>query len=622
MYRFGAFSLWTIAILASASTAQDWRNIRNGWEIPTETYADQPYVVQTDDKAWLCVLTTGSGREGEQGQHVVSLRSADHGRTWSEPIDVEPADGPEASYAVALKAPGGRIYVFYNHNTDNLRRVKADIRPYRDGWCTRVDTQGYFVFKYSDDHGRTWSQKRWAIPVREFQIDRENPYAGEVRFFWNVGKPFTHGGAAFIPLHKVGRFGYGFIGRSEGVLLKSPNLLTESDPQKVSWETLPDGDVGLRSPEGGGPIAEEQSFVTLSDGSFYCVYRTTDGHPACSYSRDGGHAWSEPQYARYADGRLMKHPRAANFVWKCSNGKYLYWFHNHGGRTFDDRNPAWLCGGVEVDSPEGKIIRWSQPEIVLYDDNPYVRMSYPDLIEDGNEFYLTETQKDVARVHPVPRDLLEGLWGQFENRSVVMTGRVLDRSGEDSPIPQQIRMPRPPAFLARDGGRADQGTKDLRSGFTLDLWVAFESIFPGVLLDNRTEAGRGLCLQTTDRGAVEIVLNDGSTENRWRSDPGLLQTGRLHHVAVTIDGGPKIITFVIDGRLCDGAESGQFGWGRFSPDLRDVFGEDRLRVAPGLAGSIHRLRAYDRCLRTSEVIGNYRAGPGGEDRRGGVRSQD
>ncbi len=137
--------------------AEDPRNIRTGWEIPSETYAGQ-------------------------------------GRTWSKPVDVEPADGPEASYAVLLKTPSGRIYAFYNHNTDNLRHVKGDNPPYQDGWCTRVDTQGYFVFKYTDDHGRTWSQKRYPIPVREMQIDRENPYGGKVRYFWNVGRPFTHAG--------------------------------------------------------------------------------------------------------------------------------------------------------------------------------------------------------------------------------------------------------------------------------------------------------------------------------------------------------------------------------------------------------------------------------------------
>ena len=57
--------------------------------------------------------------------------------------------------------------------------------------------------------------------------------------------------------------------------------------------------------------------------------------------------------------------------------------------------------GREVDTPEGKRIEWSQPEILLYDDDPYIRMSYPDLVEDGGKFYVTETQKNVGRVHEI-----------------------------------------------------------------------------------------------------------------------------------------------------------------------------------------------------------------------------
>ncbi len=596
--------LW---LAVPALGAEDLRNIRTGWELPDETYADQSYVVQTDDGAWLCILTTGPGREGTRGQHVVSLRSTDQGRTWSKPVDVEPADGPEASYAVLLKVPNGRVYAFYNHNTDDLRQVKGDDPPYKGGWCTRVDTQGYFVFKYTDDHGRTWSRDRYPIPVREMQIDRENPYGGKIRYFWNVGRPFTHGGAAYVPLHKVGGFGRNFITRSEGVLLKSANILTESDAMKITWETLPDGDAGLRTPPGGGPIAEEQSFSVLSDGSFYCVYRTVDGHPACSYSRDGGHTWSTPQYARYADGRLIKHSRAANFVWKCSNGKYLYWFHNHGGRSYEDRNPAWLCGGVEVDSPGGRIIAWSEPEIVLYDDDTYIRMSYPDLIEDDARFFLTETQKDIARVHPVDRTLLEGLWGQFDNRRVATVGLILDLPGQGGSMPRHITMPSLPAFTTSGAGRAGHETKDLRSGFAIDLWATFDRMLSGrVLLDSRTPSGQGLCLQTMPHGTVEILLNDGRCESRWGSDPGLLQPGRLHHIVVNADGGSKIITFLVDGRLCDGGAARQFGWGRFNPNLRDVNG-GKLSIGPSSDVRIHRLRIYSRYLRTSEAVGNYRA---------------
>lgn len=609
----------------------DNRLIRTGREIPTERYSDQPYALKTDDGAWLCTITTGSGIEGASGQHIIATRSSDQGMTWSDPVAVEPADGPEASYAVPLKAPGGRIYLFYNHNSDDRRFVKADDPPYQDGKCYRVDSQGYFVFKFSDDHGRTWSDKRYSIPVRKMAIDRENPYGGAVRYFWNVGKAFILAGAAYVSLHKVGGLGHGFFTRSEGVLLRSDNILTESDPEKITWQTLPEGDAGLRTPPGGGPIAEEQSYTVLSDGAIYSVYRTIDGHPAFAYSRDGGATWTQPAYKRYANGRLMKHPRAANFAWKCQNGKYLYWFHNHGGNWYEDRNPVWLCGGVEIDSPAGRVIQWSQPEIALYDDDSYIRMSYPDLIEEDGKTFLLETQKDKARVHLLDPELLAGLWEQLDGGGGLTRTGCLVEWQATAAAPAQDRhvvMPPLPAFNTRDHQRSDYGGKDLRSGFTVDLWLRLERLDgEQSLLDARAADGQGWALQTTARGTVEIILNDGRGEARWHCDPGLLEAGKRHHLAVVVDGGPKIISFIVDGVFCDGGDFRQFGWGRFSPGLRHVNSSSKNPIiAPGSAsaqdgaaaeadaqrvdigGAVQSLRIYDRYLRNAEVIGNYRAG--------------
>jgi hypothetical protein len=605
----------------------DSRHIATGREIPTESYSDQPYIVQTDDGAWLCCVTTGPGHEGARGQHVTTLRSCDRGQTWSDPVPVEPPDSPENSYAVMLKVPSpspvaGRIYIFYNHNTDNVREVK-----WHDGErsYSRVDSLGHFVCKYSDDHGRSWSEQRYDIPVREFACDRENVYGGSLRFFWNVGKPIIHDGAAFVSLHKVGKMGPGFFAQSEGVLLKSDNIFSERDPANLRWETLPDGDVGLRTPPGGGPVSEEQSYCVLSDGSFYCVYRSIDGYPVETYSRDGGHTWTEPRYKRYADGRVMKHPRAAN-------GKYLYWFHNHGGTfvqamsadmnrksaatnglvafggsPYDDRNPVWLCGGEEIDTPEGREIRWSQPEIVLYDDDPYVRMSYPDLVEEDQTVYLTETQKDKARVHELNPELLAALWGQFDAAGIAGDALLLDLPGEGQTLPDAAPMPALPQLLTRDSTRSDYGTKDLRTGFTIDLSVRLTELTPGrVLVDSRASAGQGLALVTTSNGTLEIILNDGRTENRWECDRGLLSVDKQHHVTIIIDGGPKLILFVVDGMLCDGAEERQFGWGRFSPNLRHANGSDTLTISP----DVRSLRVYGRALRVSEAVANFRAGAG------------
>ncbi|MBL4575135.1 MAG: exo-alpha-sialidase [Opitutaceae bacterium] len=585
----------------------DPRHLSNGFEIPTESYSDQPFIVKTLDGAWLCILTTGSGHEGQAGQHIVTSRSTDMGRTWSKPVRLEPPSGPEASYAVLLRIPSGRIFAFYNHNTDNVRKVKADNPPYEDGYCRRVDSLGYFVFKYSDDHGRSWSKKRYPLDVREMEIDRNNADGGKLRYFWNVGRPFIAKRAGFVSLHKVGGFGEGFFTRSEGVLIKSSTLLSETDPRKITWETLPDGDRGLRSPKGGGPIAEEHSYTVLSDGSFYCVYRTIDGSPACAYSRDGGHSWSSPQYKRYGNGRQIRHPRAANFVWRCRNGKYLYWFHNHGGDWYEDRNPVWLSGGVEVDSPKGKVIEWSQPEVILYEDDPEIQMSYPDMVEERGQVFLTETQKDIARVHVMDKELLKGLWNRERAKGIVKDGLVLSRKFQKTGS-KSIGMLRLPLFLERDATEPDFRNKDLRKGFTIDLSFQLDSLKRNqILLDSRTSTGQGFALQTTENKTLEIILNDGRTENRWESDRGMLTTKQKQHVSIIVDGGPKLITFIIDGIPCGGSGQRQFGWGRFSPHLRHANGSRNLLIGPSLKGTVFSVRIYDRFLRTAEAIANFQA---------------
>jgi hypothetical protein len=119
-------------------------------------------------------------------------------------------------------------------------------------------------------------------------------------------------------------------------------------------------------------------------------------------------------------------------------------------------------------------------------------------------------------------------------------------------------------------------------------------------------------------------LNDGRTEYSWDCDRHILEPDTWHHVAVIVDGGPKVITFVVDGVLCDGGETRQFGWGRFicskTPPPRDlrvsridcsfseICGSESLKVAPALNGQVKVLRIYSQYLRTSEAVGNFKAG--------------
>lgn len=579
--------------------------------IPAGYYADQPYIVQTDDGAWLCVVTTGSGHEGVPGQHLITLRSLDHGETWGDRVEIEPPTGPEASWGVLLKAPSGRLFVFYVYNADDDRELPADDPPWQGGKTTRMDSHGHYVFRWSDDHGRTWSAQRGTIPVREFAIDRENSTGGRVRLFWNVGRPILHAGEMLLTLHKVRSFGAGWFTQSEGALVASKDLLFQNNPLAAQWVTLPEGNDGIKAPVGGGPVAEEQMLLTLSDGSLAVIYRTVAGHPAQSYSRDGGRTWSEPDSLRFADGRRVKHPRAACFAWRLEGGDYVLWFHNHGGRWisehprrvdigYADRNPAWMSRGWEVTTPEGVRLVWGNPEIVLYDDDPTVRMSYPDLIQQDGRMILSETQKAVARTHEVSETLARALreGGRAFSADTLRASAVWEWTPDDATPPV---VPELPHFL---GGNSESpyGQTDQRAGFSVELEFDTTTLDGGAMLFKSLHPSHGgLCLRWNKEGSVYFMASDGRTEWSWKSDAGALSQCGRNHLVIIVDGGPKIISFLANGVLCDGGTERQFGWGRFSPNFRGVLWRGPLVFSAESEAAISSLRFYKTALLSAEA---------------------
>ena len=215
-----------VVVVGEAGVAEefDWREITRGLVIPDEGYCDQPYVVVMPRGHWLCTLTTGQGVEGQGGQHVVSTTSDDQGKTWSPLVDIEPADGPEASWVMPYLVPEtGRVYAFYTYNGENLREVPGANHP---GAAKRVDTLGEYAFKYSDDGGLTWSAQRFTIPMRLMQrLTRENGTEGRVQLFWGVGKPIEDRGSMYLGFSKVGEVGVpGTLVRTQGCFLRSDNI--------------------------------------------------------------------------------------------------------------------------------------------------------------------------------------------------------------------------------------------------------------------------------------------------------------------------------------------------------------------------------------------------------------
>ena len=565
-----------------AVRAADERNISNGLRIPSEGYADQPYVVVTSNGTWVCTLTTGKGLEGQQGQHVVSTVSKDRGKTWSELIDIEPETGPEASWVTPLITPSGRIYAFYTFNGDSIVTLpNADKR-------VRSDTHGWYAFRYSDDEGATWSAQRFRIPVRVTEVDRGNPWRGEVCHFWGIDKPKVKEGKVYFAFTKLGKF---FMQEGEGWVVESPNILTEQDPDKLVFRLLPDGEKGIRNPALGS-VQEEHNLVPLTKSDLFCVFRMEGGTPGHSYSRDNGVTWSLPEPMTYAPGRrAFKTPRACPKLFMTSEGKYLFWYHNHGGKAWSGRNPAFLAGGV---LKEDGFIHWSEPEIALFDPNPAIRMSYPDLIEQAGSFWLTETQKTVARVHPLDRSLLDGLWNQASVKTVCTNGLILEKldAGDAASRPT----------VPREFGDLAHG------GLTVELWLKLEGTTPGqTLFTTLDKGGQGVRVVTSElagQPTLAIELGDGGRAAVWHTDPGVVQAGKLQHIVFACDFAAALVAVIADGTFCDGGAARPYGWGRLPLDMGDVKGSYQAALAPAVKG----LRLYNRPLRTTEAIGNFRAG--------------
>ncbi len=474
----------------------------------------------------------------------------------------------EKPEVVPVVTPGGRVYVFYDYNGDRVATLR--------GKPIRADMLGWYCYKFSDDHGGTWSRERYRLPVRVTAADRGNDWQGQVQIFWGIDKPKFVGQSVIFGFSKLGKY---LLDQGEGWMFRCDNIATEQDPNKLVWQMLPDGDHGIRREEFGS-VQEEHNIVPLTGGGLYCIYRTTQGHPAESYSTDGGKTWTTPQPPQYADGRPLKHPRACPKLWRTGSGQLLLWYHNHGGKSFQDRNPAWLSGGIEK---EGRVT-WSQPEIVLYDPEPKVRTSYPDLIEQEGKYWISETQKVVARIHPIDTELLTGLWNHSTNQAEIKKGLLPNAKG-----PAKVELPRLPNLEA--------------GGVTLELLIKLVDLDSNqVLLDTRDASGRGLTLSATEDNTLRIQLGDGRTTFEWDGDQDLLQAGRQQHIAVILDGGPKIVTFIVDGRLNDGGDQRQYGWDRFPAELADVNGRGHIEIP----SSVSRLRIYDRALRTSEVLSSRR----------------
>jgi hypothetical protein len=290
-------------------------------------------------------------------------------------------------------------------------------------------------------------------------------------------------------------------------------------------------------------------------------------------------------------GRNLRNSRANTKIWKSEvNGKYLLWYHNNGEKNFYHRNPAWISAGVEK---AGKII-WSQPEILLYKDFVGRGMSYPDLIQQDGEYWVTQTEKEEARCHKIPNEFLETLWQQHHICKAVTQGLKINWTNQNS-----IDSVKLPPVVSADRGEGFTATVRLKQNLDMPKGT--------ILIDSRDKDGKGFCMETSDYYSVKFSISDGSKTSEWVSDMNILQIRSYTQQEITViaDFKAKVIMFVADGVLSDGGNYRPFGWGRIDKDMKDV-STQWLRIDKNRK-TITGVQYFQRPLMVTEVIGNYRA---------------
>eukprot|EP01052_Picozoa_sp_SAG31_P019748 SAG31_NODE_1454_length_8278_cov_7.030688_1_plen_215_part_10 len=213
--------LWVVLRLAmlamlllgvAAPLGGDPRDMQGAVQVGRWSYCDQSYCVVLPAAAnasalprpavWLCTITVSSrGKEGQPGQHVVSVRSTDMGRSWSVPVALERNSSMDNVYSTIIgPTVFGRVYAVYNANVDGLL-------PSMVGG--RVDTMGSFYMKWTDDAGLSWSTERVLVPYRMTAVDRANSFPGHpkmdgtIRMMWTVDQAKVRDGVVYFAFTKI-----------------------------------------------------------------------------------------------------------------------------------------------------------------------------------------------------------------------------------------------------------------------------------------------------------------------------------------------------------------------------------------------------------------------------------
>ena len=609
-------------------------------------YTDQPYCVYNTFKTpseWSCVITGQLAvGEGVAGEHVMSVVSIDDGETWEGPFDVEVGvpDGVPNAYGNIVYAPKlDRLYTVYNLNLYNVTS------------SGRNDELGFFFMKYSEDGGRSWSADRYLVPYPSTWVDRQNNFNGTTRIMWTVDHVKIRDGTVYFAFTKIGN--YVQNPPEEVFVMSSDNLLSEPDANYVSWRMFPEGDHGITAPDiyDVNKTVNEEGHVfplTASEG-FYTLARTDKGYLATSSTSDptGRTGWSPTTLAQYWDNSLtaaadapvfkplndvtdpvdqkvylagIKSPRGP-FTPKMLiphedhpeygdagvDSRYLMLFYNNRAEM---RNPYFLSAGVESNGA----ILWSQPEVAIYDRETHDGTSaggYPDIMQmDDGALRITSAQKGLptpctVRIISVSEEMVGGLLNQHLNDALPEGGSEINDGDALPDLPEMANITEDKQgwnvmLKITNFAAAAAGDVLLESeGFVDDFSV------PGLKIDVATPADDA----EASSPKIRVSFADGAHVFFSQSIDGscaamLADDGEDHFFAINADAGPMLVTWMVDGVLCDGGGVDGSGYKWIDPLMGGVEGGAALSL-----NSEYVLKGmlFTRSLTTSEMVGAYRS---------------
>lgn len=402
-----------------------------------EATNQQAYIAILSSGTWF-VCWTQASLESSADQRQVCSRSDDGGRTWSEPVVIEesvgdgaPGYGWFASWGMPFAVPHtDRIYVFYWWQRFARHRYPEH-------------QSGVMCFRFSDDEGRTWSD-RFTIetPRHEISAIPERPHG------WNFGPPvlLPNGKVAFTyNKNSVSSSNPNWrVWAGEGHIMVCSNLLTETEPTCLRFESYPRGPRGLRvdtARYGNFPAFQhfiqkynvspetqfdfhELTLAPLPDGRLLTIARTKMGCLFHAVSEDWGETWSNPEPLRYSPGGpAIAQPVCSPPVTRLADGRLVLLFHNndgsaHGGQDVWDfhrnRTPLWVAVGRQGHVRKNAGLFFKAPRVLLTNDaqpegaDRRTEISYPQFFTfAGRYFVLYNDKKRDIKINEVDPALVD-----------------------------------------------------------------------------------------------------------------------------------------------------------------------------------------------------------------------